>query len=473
MSIRSRSIGFTILLGALAALPPLSIDMGLPAFPALTRELHTTAAGAGLTLSLFMAGFAVAQLVLGPMSDRYGRRPVLLAGLSLYAAAGCLCALAPSIGVLIGLRLIEGACAASGSVMAFAIARDVFEGASARQRLSYVTIVLTVAPVVAPALGSLALHLGGWRSIYGFLGVAGVALLASVFFGLEETRQRPAVRFGIVGGFARMVGHRRAFGYALTNALGFGALFAYISGSPMVLMGSLGVSAATYAQLFAIVSSGLMMGAWVNSKAAKTGATSSLALALALAGSLVSATLLFGVLLHGGVSLSRLLPLLVLHAFCRGISSPNATHGALEPMGEIAGLASAVVGCSQMAMAALSSGLVALLFPVLGPAAMALVMTLFSAAALLAWQTARRPDWAFRQAARERYFARLEPAAIRGLPTWAASESSARQNPTAHTAGHPARVQPRPAAPEPMAPPMNIPVMNTVLIRPRASGRNA
>lgn len=392
MSIRPGNIGFTFLLGALAALPPLSIDMGLPAFPALQHDLRTSAAGAGLTLSMFMAGFAVAQLVLGPLSDRYGRRPVLLAGLALYATAGCLCAAATSITMLIGLRLIEGACAASGTVMAFAIARDLFEGAVARRRLSYVALVLTVAPVIAPTLGRAALMIGGWRTIYGFLGFAGAGLLMAVYFGLDETRRRRPVGLGVIGGFSRMIGHRRAFGYALTNAMGFGALFAYVSGSPMVLMGSLGVSASRYTLLFAMISTGLMAGAWVNSRAAKSAALSHLALAMALTGSLVSAAMLFAVLAQGATSLGTILPLLVLHAFCRGISSPNATHGALEPMGEIAGLASAVVGCSQMATAALSSAMVALLFPVLGPLAMALVMMGFSAAALVAWHYARRPE---------------------------------------------------------------------------------
>lgn len=385
MAIRPESVAFTVLLGAMAALPPLSIDMGLPAFPDLQRGLATSAAGAGLTLSVFMAGFSVAQLLLGPLSDRYGRRPVLLAGVLLYAVAGVLCAAAPSIEALIGLRLVQGACAASGTVMAFAITRDLFEGAAARRRFSYVSMVLGVAPVIAPTLGSWALLLGGWRAIYAFLGVSGVALLAAVATLLPETRRLPAVRIGVFGGFGRMLRHRRSICFALTNAMGFGALFAYISGSPLVLMDTLGVSATFYALLFAINSAGIMAGAWANSRFAHSAAAARLALALALIGSLATAVALLGVTATHLTSVATLMPLLALHAFTRGISLPNATHGALEQMGEIAGVASAVVGFLQMATAALSSALMAVLFPLLGPTAMALVMTLFSAAALVAW----------------------------------------------------------------------------------------
>ena len=394
MIIRPQSVGFTFLLGALAALPPLSIDMGLPAFPALEHDLGTSAPGAGLTLSLFMAGFSMSQLVLGPLSDRLGRRPVLLAGLLLYAVAGLLCAAAPTITALIGLRLVEGACAASGTVMAFAMTRDLFGGAAARQRLSYVAMVLSVAPVIAPTLGGWALTIGGWRAIYGFLGLAGAALLAVVALGLAETR-RPApagAGIGVLDGFARVLGHRRAIGYALTNAMGFGALFAYVSGSPLVLMGTLGVSAPVYGGLFAITSGGIMAGAWLNSQVARDAAASRRALALALAASLLSALGLLLVIGLGLATVATLLPFLVVHSFSRGITAPNATHGALEPMGEIAGVASAVVGFAQMATGAVSSAVVALLFPVFGPAAMALVMVAFSAAAVTAWWVARRPE---------------------------------------------------------------------------------
>jgi DHA1 family bicyclomycin/chloramphenicol resistance-like MFS transporter len=391
MRLRPEGLGFTVLLGTLSALPPLSIDMGLPAFPALERELGASAAGAGLTLSLFLVGFAVAQLVLGPLSDRVGRRPVLLGGLTLYATAGMLCAAAPSIVVLLVLRLIQGACAASGTVMALAMVRDLFTGAAARTRLSYVAVVLSVAPIVAPMLGSAALALAGWRAIYAALGGAGLVLLLAAAFALPETHRPSCTPLNPLHGFARMLGHRSAFASAVVNALSFGALFAYISASPMVLMGALGVSAPVYGLLFAITSFGIMAGAGLNGRLSRRGVPASRALVMALSVGLVATLGLLAVLGRGIPSLGVLMPLLVLHSFCRGVAAPNATHGALEPMGEIAGLASSVVGFLQMLLGALASGAVALLFPPLGPVAMPAVMTACAAAALLAWRVGRTP----------------------------------------------------------------------------------
>ena len=382
---RPGSFGFTILLGALAALPPLSIDMGLPAFPALERGLGTSAAGAGLTLSAFQAGFAAAQLVFGPLADRIGRRPVLLGGLALYALAGLLCAAAPSIGALLALRLVQGACAASGPVMALAIVRDLFTGAAARTRLSYVAVVLSVAPIIAPAIGSVTLLLAGWRGSYGFLGVTGALLTLAAVLGVRETRVvRAPPR--VLAGFARMLRHRSAIAFALTNALSFGAMFAYISGSPLVLMGAFGLSAPVFALLFALTSAGILVGAWVNGRLASRAVAPRLPLLLALLAALLWTSGLLLLFALGVRSLGAIVPLLVAFSFTRGIIAPTATHGAMEPMGEIAGLASSVVGFSQMAMAALSSGLVAVLFPLLGPVAMPLTMTGFAATALLVWR---------------------------------------------------------------------------------------
>jgi DHA1 family bicyclomycin/chloramphenicol resistance-like MFS transporter len=391
MRIRPETFGFTILLGAMTALPPLSIDMGLPAFPALERELGASAAGAGLTLSVFLAGFACAQLLLGPLSDRYGRRPVLLAGLLLYALAGFLCAAAPSIAALIAFRLLAGACAAAGTVLAFAIVRDLFSGAAARVRLSHVSMVLSVAPMIAPTLGSWALLLGGWRAIYGFLGAAGIVLLVAVAIGLPETRRPSAGGPGVLGGFRRMLTHRPAIAFALVNACNFGALFAYVSGSPLVLMGALGVSAPFYGLLFAITSGGILTGSWINGRISARGIAPRLPLAISLAVSLAATVGLVLVTLLGVASLATLMPLLVAHMLCRGVVGPNATHGALEPMGEMAGLASAVLGFLMMTVGAISSGLMALLYPPLGPAAMALTMAGFAGLALLAWLVAEWP----------------------------------------------------------------------------------
>ena len=250
-------------------------------------------------------------------------------------------------------------------------------------------MVLSVAPIIAPTLGSWMLLLAGWRAIYGFLGVSGLALLALVVVGLAETRPVPRNNRGVLRGYALMVGHRSAMAYAAVNALSFGALFAYVSGSPLVLMAGLGLSAPFYGLLFAITSGGIMAGAWVNGQLSRYGVPPRLPLALALSVSLVTAIGLVLVTGRGAGTLAALMPLLVVHMFCRGVIAPSASHATLEPMGEIAGLASAVLGFLQMASGALSSAAVALLFPAFGPVSMALVMALCALGALVAWRIAR------------------------------------------------------------------------------------
>ncbi len=167
---------FTALLGAQSALPPLSIDISLPALPALGAALGTSAGAAEWTLSAFLLGFGFGELILGPASDRLGGRPVLIAGLVVYALAGAAAAAAPSIGMLVLLRLLQGFGACAGVVISRAAVRDVFEGAEAVSRQSLLSATATLAMLLAPMLGAVLLGSFGWRAVYGALAVAGVVL---------------------------------------------------------------------------------------------------------------------------------------------------------------------------------------------------------------------------------------------------------------------------------------------------------
>jgi DHA1 family bicyclomycin/chloramphenicol resistance-like MFS transporter len=376
MRIRPESVAFTLLLGALAALPPLSIDMGLPALGLIRTSLGATAEQATLTLSLFLAGFGVAQLLVGPLSDRFGRRPVMLGGLALYALGGLGCALAPSIGALLGFRLLAGMGAAGSTTLAMAVVRDVFEGHAGRVKMSTVSMVITIAPIIAPTIGGLILLLGGWRFIYSLLAVTGVLLLATVAVGLGETR--PAIkgaRLDIVGRYGAVLRQPRTVGYSVVNALGSGSLFAFIAASPLVLIGV----------LFALTSGGILAGSSASSFLARrrVPATRPLAFGLWLAPVASIAASLF--LLAGIERLETFVPFIVVTGFCRGLTNPNATHAALEPVPAHAGVASAMMGCGQMLTAAASGALVAVLLPSLGALAITLAMTGFTLSALLAW----------------------------------------------------------------------------------------
>ena len=380
---RSSGHALTVLLGALAAMPLLGIDMGLPGLHLVERDFSVSTTASGQTLSLFLAGFAVAQLVLGPLSDRLGRRRVLLGGLMLYTLACLACALAPGIAALEVARLIAGAGAASGTVMALSITRDLFDGMAARRRLAAIAVVLSVAPVVAPTFGGWLLLLGGWRAIYAALATFGMLLLVAVLFGLPETRRAATPRTGVLRAYARVLRHPVAARAAWVNALNYGCMFAYVSGSPLVLMGGLGVTPATYGVLFALTAGGILAGAWLNGRLAVRGVPPARPLSAGLLGQTATAAGLLAVVLSGRPTLLGLMPLLVLNTFCRGLVAPNATHAALEPLPQMSGVAAAVVGALQMAVGAVASGLVAVLSPHLGVRAMCLVMLACAGAALL------------------------------------------------------------------------------------------
>jgi len=382
--IATGSLAFTLLLGAMGALPPLSIDMGLPALPILQRALSTTETGSGLTLSLFLAGFAAAQLALGPLSDRIGRRPVLLGGLAVFTLAGIGCATSGSITALVLWRLLQGMGAASGTVLAFAIVRDLFEGNAMRTKLSYVTMVLSVAPIIAPTLGGWMLLLGGWRPIYGLLAVAGLLLTSSVAIGLGETRRPHPARHNLLASYSTVLGHRSCIGFALVNACNFGTLFAYVSGSPALMIGSLGVSTQLYGVLFACTAGGILAGAWLNGWLSRRGASAHFPVTASLVVSAATAALLLVLAVSGHVGLGLLMPLLIVNTGCRGMVGPGATHLALAPLPQLAGAASALLGFLQMGTGALSSAIVALLYAAFGPAGMMATMLLFALAALAA-----------------------------------------------------------------------------------------
>lgn len=257
MRIRPNSLGFTLLLNALAALPPLAIDKGLPTLAALGTSLNASPAATGLTLSFFMAGFAIAQLVFGPFSDRYGRRPILLMGCGVFALANVMRTIAPSINALIVWRFIAGAGAGAAAVLEMAIVRDLFEGSAARAQCSYINLVMSIAPMIAPIIGRWVLITTDWRSIYGVLAVGGSMLLIAIATGFGESiphcdKTAIAPRC-LIHNYFLVLGDRICVGYALVNGLSFGCMFAYVAGSPLVLIDVLGLSTAVYGWFFVFV----------------------------------------------------------------------------------------------------------------------------------------------------------------------------------------------------------------------------
>ena len=380
-----RALIFLLFLAALAALSPLSIDMALPAQRQIAHGLRTMSGEAALTLSLFLAGFAGAPLVYGPLSDRYGRRPMLILGLVLFTAGSFAAASAPSILMLLLARLLQGMGAGAGVSMAFAMVRDLLAGAEARAKLSYIQMTTTVAPMIAPSLGALILGVGGWRSIYAALGLGGIMLLLCALLALPEShrgRDTSGSLFGgVVDGYRRLLTSRRGLGFALVFGLGFGVQFSYIAGSPLVFMGRFGLSARAYGLSFACTALGIMSGAFLNTRLARAQVPAAVPLAAGLCLFILTEAAMLVLVGSGGASTASLLPLLVLSALGSGIVGPNAVHGTLQAVPEISGTASAVLTSLQMSVAVIASAVVAAAFGRFGLYAMIVPMTGFSLAA--------------------------------------------------------------------------------------------
>lgn len=365
---------------ALCALPPLSIDLGLPALPPLGRALHVGTGAAGLTISLFMAGFATTPLVYGLLSDRWGRRRPLLAGLALYVAGGLLCMVAPSLPVLLLGRLLQGAGAGSGPTLAFAVARDLLTGAGLGKRLALFTTLLNAAPVVAPAIGTVCLAAAGWRGVFAVLAAGGVLLLATALARFSETRPSASVPRSVWHDAAFLVRQRAALGHCAAYGLSAGAMFAYVATSPMLLLDGFGVSTPTYAALFAVTGSAIMLGSFVSGRwlhRAMPGTVVRTGLACLLAGSSG------GVLLLAGSTppLAPVVACLALATFGYGLLAPAAAHAALDELHEVAGTASALLTSVQMLCMSGASLLASLLFARFGVCATPLVMGGFALAA--------------------------------------------------------------------------------------------
>lgn len=390
MRVSRDSRAVTFLLGALAALPALSIDISAPTLVLLPEALGTTTTLAGLTLSLFMAGFAIGQLVGGYGSDSYGRRPILLASLAAYVVAGAGCTAATTGPMLAALRAVQGVAAGSCSVLAFALVQDLFEGEAARRKRSFVTVVFGCVPILAPALGAWLAALATWRATHAVLAAAGVVLLGAVAWTAIGTSARPRPEPGDVQTLLPPMAKDGPFVRAAAiNALSYGSIFAYIAGAPAVVMGILGHSPAVYAAAFAATATALTTGAFVNARLVRgsTAAERAIAICLAISSGAGGLLVLYWLLRPE----AALPPLAFVTAilFCRGVLAPNLQHIATERRRSRAGSASAVIGVSQILCGALISAIVAVLLPSAG--VLALGIPVFVCTTGAAWLWLRRP----------------------------------------------------------------------------------
>ncbi|MFJ3881604.1 multidrug effflux MFS transporter [Streptomyces sp. NPDC090077] len=339
-----RQTRFIALLAALVALGPLSIDGYLPGLPDLAADLRAGAAASQLTITACLAGLAVGQLIAGPLSDTYGRRRPLLAGLALYTIASALCALAPDVRTLVCLRLVQGIGGAFGIVIANAMVRDRASGTRTARLFSALTLITGLAPVFAPVLGGQLLRVTAWPGIFVALAVLGAVMLAASAAGLPETRPS-APRQPLPAVVGQLLGDRVFTGYVLANGLVFAAMFAYISGSPFVLQEIHGLSPQQYSAVFAVNAAGLVAAAQINGRLLARATARVLLLAGLLGATAGGTTVLAAVLTRA--PLPVLLTGLFVLVSSVGLVMPNAAAQALADHGGHAGSAAALLGFSQ------------------------------------------------------------------------------------------------------------------------------
>jgi MFS transporter, DHA1 family, multidrug resistance protein len=334
--------------------------MYLPALPAMTRSLHTTAFSAQLTLTAALVGLAVGQLVAGPVSDARGRRPVVIVGVTLYAAASLLCALSPSIWPLVGLRLVQGLAGAAGIVVARAVVRDRFSGNEAARFFALLMLVNGAAPLLAPLIGAGLLHLGSWRLVFVALAVLGALLALLAATALPETlpielRHAGGLRATLTV-FRELARDRPFVGYALSSGLVLASMFCYISGSTFVLQDVYGLSPGQFSIVFAINAFGIILAGQVSRSLVGRFTPRELLSAGIGASTLGGLAVLACVLITAG--LPFLLPSLFVVVSSVGIVLPNATALALADHPRTAGSASALLGVAQYVLGGMAAPLV-------------------------------------------------------------------------------------------------------------------
>ncbi|MFB7450784.1 Bcr/CflA family multidrug efflux MFS transporter [Streptomyces sp. NPDC056194] len=354
----------TLVLGGLTALPPLSMDMYLPALPEVTGALRAPAATVQLTLTACLAGMALGQLVVGPMSDKWGRRRPLLAGMAVYVLATAVCALAPTAELLIGFRLLQGLAGAAGIVIARAVVRDLYDGVEMARFFSTLMLISGVAPIIAPLIGGQILRITDWRGVFYVLTVIGVLLTLVVWRFLHETLPPERRHEGGVGQALRtmrgLLADRVFTGYTLTGGLTFAALFAYISASPFVVQEIYGASPQTFSLLFGLNSIGLVAVGQINGKLLVGRVSLDKVLGWGLVIVLLAglALLLMTSGVFGETGLAPVAAGLFVLMSAMSLVLPNTNAQALMRTPHAAGSASALLGTSSFLVGAVASPLV-------------------------------------------------------------------------------------------------------------------
>jgi len=350
---------FAILV-AVSAVGPLALNIFIPSMPGLQREFAISYGEAQLTLTLFLVGMAVCQLIYGPLSDRFGRRPMLLGGLAVFVVASLVAALAPSIAVLIAARLLQALGGAAGVVLARAMVRDVFDRAKAASVISYITMAFVVAPMVAPVLGGVIDRYAGWRTDFWLLAALGGLVLAACWFHLPEThtaRLGTANATGLFEAAFHLFGMPRFRSYTLTLAFASTVFFAFLGGAPHIMVDMLHRTPMEYGLWFFMVSAGYMLGNYVSGRFTQSVGIDRMIL-YGNGITLIGGALCLAAALTGFLAPATLFVPMAFAALGNGLTIPNGTAGAISIDPRFTGSAAGWSGFAQMACGAAASQLV-------------------------------------------------------------------------------------------------------------------
>ena len=363
MSPRQR-LSLVLVLGFLIALGPLTIDMYLPSLPTITDDLHTTAAAVQLTLTGTLAGLALGQLLIGPVSDAIGRRTPLLFGVAVHILASVLCVIAPNLAVLGTLRVLQGLGAAAAAVVAMAIVRDLFVGLPAAKLFSRLMLVMGAAPILAPTLGGIVLNWTSWRGVFVVLALFGIAILTVTALALPETlppeRRRNGGVVGTLRDYGRLFSDRTYLGLIFVAGLAMAAMFAYVAGSSFVFQEQYGMSEQQFGFVFGAGAVGLITATQFNVRLLRRWSPAQILMTALAFGAVAGLILLLNAATGFGGLVGVLIPLWLVLASA-GLAIPNAPALALSRHGEAAGTAAALLGAVQFGVGAIAAPLVGVL----------------------------------------------------------------------------------------------------------------
>ena len=393
--------GEVILLAGLSMFGSVAMDMYLPALPRMASDLHAAPEAAQATVSTFLLGLALGQLVFGPLSDRLGRRAPILGGVALFCLATGVCAVSPGVGLLIGARLLQAFGACAGMVISRAVVRDRYDDHEVLHVFSLLSLVFAIAPVAAPLIGGWVLAVADWRWSFGVQALFGVAAGAAAYLRLPESRsedtRRRALAENAAASYIALLRQPLLTGYLLTGALSGAALFSYIASAPRVVMGEFHIPALHFGWVFGANAIGITLASQINARLARRVPGEAL-LQCALFGALAAGVVLVvcAATRWGGV-LGVLAPLfLVISAL--GFSQPNTTAAAMSVDRHRAGATAALLGTGFFGVGSLS-GAVTSLIPGRASTAMGLVISATLALAIAVYYGLVRPQLRSNQAA--------------------------------------------------------------------------